>query len=448
MDRILLKDATIINEGDSFTGSVLINNGFIEDIYRGSVTDEIMDSSSVIDVSEKVLMPGIIDDHVHFRDPGLTYKADIFSESGAAVAGGITSFMEMPNTIPEVTTKTRLEDKFSIASERSLANYSFYIGATNDNLKEILSLDPKEVCGIKAFLGSSTGNIIINDLDSRKDLFLNANMLISAHCEDDGIIQDNLRQVKTKFGKNIPPEYHPVIRSEEACYRSSSMAVDLATKCNTRLHIAHISTARELGLLEKDSIPQKKRITSEACIHHLWFDENDYGKYGNRIKWNPAVKGEHDREGLLQGINDNAIDLIATDHAPHTAEEKGATYLKCPSGGPMVQHSLVAMLELYHRKKISLEKIVDKMCHAPAAIFNIDKRGFIRKGYHADIVITDINAKLKVQKDNLLYKCAWSPFEGIEFNSKVIYTFVNGNLVYDNGRLIRSEKGKKLLFNR
>lgn len=448
MDKILIKNATIINEGNNFIGSVLIKNGRIVDIFTEAPPGSINSYSLVIDASGKILMPGIIDDHVHFRDPGLTYKADIYSESKAAVAGGVTSYMEMPNTIPNVTTKKHLEDKFKIASEKSLANYSFYIGATNDNLREVLSLDPKNVCGIKIFLGSSTGNMLINSRDSLKDLFSNANMLVAAHCEDDEIIQYNLNKAKGKFGNNIPAEYHSIIRNEEACYRSSSMAVDLAGKYNTRLHILHLSTAKELELLEKNPYPERKRITSEACVHHLWFDEEDYKKYGTRIKWNPAVKSVNNKDALLRGLLDDTIDLIATDHAPHTMEEKDNTYLESPSGGPMVQHALVAILEFYHQGKISLEKIVDKMCHSPAKIFNIDKRGFIRKGYWADIVILDLNTKWTVNKDNILYKCAWSPFEGINFNSAVSYTFVNGIPVYNNGKFDESIKGKKLLFNR
>ncbi|AYL96347.1 dihydroorotase [Mucilaginibacter celer] len=444
MSTILIKAATIVNENKQYVADVLIKDGLIDkiDSQINVQADEIINAEGLH------LLPGCIDDQVHFREPGLTYKADIFSESRAAVAGGITSFMEMPNTVPNTLTQELLEDKYQIASRNSLANYSFFMGASNNNLDEVLHTDVNKVCGIKVFMGSSTGNMLVDDPHTLEKLFAQAPTLIATHCEDEATIKSNLAHYKQLLGENIPVRLHPKIRSAEACYLSSSMAIELAKKHNTRLHILHISTERETHLFD-NTIPLKdKRITAEACIHHLWFTDADYETKGNYIKWNPAVKTEADRDGILKAVLDGRIDVIATDHAPHTIEEKEQAYLQAPSGGPLVQHALPAMLELYHHGKISLEKIVEKMAHNVAILFQIDKRGYIREGYWADIVLVNLNKPWNVNKNNILYKCNWSPFEGNTFRSQVTHTIVSGNLAYEGGKLIEGKNGERLSFNR
>lgn len=446
--KTLLANATIINENKKFIGHILIKDGMIEDIFQEKTAISTLSYDNYIEARGKLLIPGIIDDQVHFREPGLTHKAEISTESKAAVAGGVTSFMEMPNTNPQTVTQELLNKKFDIAKEKSLANYSFYIGATNDNIDELLLTDPSKVCGIKIFMGSSTGNMLVDNKASLEEIFSQAPVLVAVHCEDEETIKQNSAKYKELYGENVPIKYHPAIRSDEACYKSSSLAVELAKKYNTRLHILHLSSEKELELFDEKTPLKEKRITAEVCVHHLWFDEADYEKLGASIKWNPAVKKKSDREALLNGLLLNKLDVIATDHAPHTLEEKKNSYFKAPSGGPLVQHSLQVMLELYHQGKISLEKIVEKMCHAPADLFQIDKRGYLRKGYWADIVLVDLNTKQKVEKSNLYYKCKWSPFEDYEFKSKISHTFVNGNLVFENGVFNENIKGKALLFNR
>jgi dihydroorotase len=444
MSTILIKAATIVNEHKQYVADVLIKDGLIDRI--DSVIDQQADE--VINAEGLHLLPGCIDDQVHFREPGLTYKADIYTESRAAVAGGITSFMEMPNTVPNTLTQELLEDKYQIASRNSLANYSFFMGASNNNLDEVLRTDTSKVCGIKVFMGSSTGNMLVDDPHTLEKLFAQSPMLIATHCEDEATIKSNLAHYKQLLGENIPVQMHPKIRSAEACYLSSSMAIELAKKHNTRLHILHISTERETHLFD-NTIPLKdKRITAEACIHHLWFTDADYETKGNYIKWNPAVKTEADRDGILRAVLDGRIDVIATDHAPHTVEEKEQPYLQAPSGGPLVQHALPAMLELYHHGKISLEQITEKMSHNVAILFQIEKRGFIREGYWADLVLVNLNKPWNVNKSNILYKCSWSPFEGNTFRSQIAYTLISGNLAYANGSLIEGKVGKRLTFNR
>ena len=393
-------------------------------------------------------MPGVIDDQVHFREPGMTYKAEIYTEAKAAVAGGITSFMEMPNTNPQTTTIEKLNEKFAIAKEKSLANYSFYMGATNDNLDELLKVNPKTVCGIKVFMGSSTGNMLVDNPESLAKIFSQAPTLIATHCEDEATIRKNTETYKEKYGEDIPFKYHPEIRSTEACYLSSSMAVGLAKKYNTRLHVLHLSSAKELDLFDNTVSSEEKRITAEVCVHHLWFSKKDYDKFGSRIKWNPAVKNKSDRDALLAGLIANKLDVVATDHAPHTTEEKNNKYFQAPSGGPLVQHSLLAMLELSLKGKIGIEMLVEKMCHAPAKIFKVENRGFLRKGYKADMVIVDLEKEQVVEKKNVLYKCAWSPFEGQKFSTSIEKTFINGHLAYNNGKFEESKKGEMLTFNK
>lgn len=423
---------------------VLVKDGVIDRI-DGKID---VRADKEIDAERLYLFPGCIDDQVHFREPGLTHKATIGTESRAAVAGGITSFMEMPNTVPNTLTRDLLEEKYQIAANTSPANYSFYMGASNDNLDEVLRTDTTNVCGIKVFMGSSTGNMLVDNPVTLEQIFAQSPMLVATHCEDEATIKANLEHYKQLLGENIPVKLHPKIRSEEACYLSSSMAIDLAKKHNTRLHILHISTEKETYLFD-NSIPLKeKRITAEACIHHLWFTDKDYETKGNLIKWNPAVKTEADRDGILKAILNGRIDVIATDHAPHTLEEKAQTYLKAPSGGPLVQHALPAMLELYHQGKITLEQIAEKMAHNVADCFQIEKRGFIREGYWADLVLVNLNNPWTIDKENLLYKCKWSPFEGSTFRSKVAYTIVSGNLVWDNGKLLDGIPGKRLSFTR
>jgi len=447
MYTLLIKNANIINENLEINGHLLIQDGKIIKIYNHS--DPLPENTDkVIDASGKLLIPGIIDDQVHFREPGLTHKAEIYTESKAAVAGGVTSYMEMPNTNPQTTTLELLDEKFSIASAKSLANYSFYFGATNQNIEELKKIDPKKVCGVKVFMGSSTGNMLVDDRDTLSRIFAESPVLIATHCEDEETIQKNIIKAKQEFGENVPLKFHPIIRSHEACYKSSSLAVELARKYNSRLHILHLSTAKELELFDDVTPSKDKLITAEVCVHHLWFDDSDYDRFGTRIKWNPAVKTKNDKEALINGIKSNKIDIVATDHAPHTIEEKENTYFKSPSGGPLVQHSLVAMLELYHKGIFTLNEIVNKMCHTPADIFKIENRGYIREGYWADLVLVDLNSPWTVSNDNILYKCNWSPFEGQQFNSKVTHTIINGHLIYQNGLFDETYRGMPLAFDR
>jgi len=447
MNDILIKNARIVNEGKIFTGDVHIVGEYIAEV--GSSISVKSTTTTVIDAENKLLLPGIIDDQVHFREPGLTHKATIASESKAAVAGGITSFIEMPNTLPHAITIKLVEDKFKIAAKSSYANYSFMIGGTNNNLEELLKVNPKKIAAIKLFLGSSTGNMLVDNEKALTDIFKYTNMLIVTHCEDEATINKNLEVYKKEFGNDIPIKFHPLIRSEEACYLSSSKAIALAKKTGARLHVYHISTAKEAQKLFNSKKPLKdKKITSEVCIHHLWFDDTDYEKKGTLIKWNPAVKTKADKAGLMQAVLSDKIDIIATDHAPHTLEEKKRVYTKAPSGGPLVQHALLAMLEMHKKGLISLEKIIEKMCHNPAILFQIKKRGFIKKGYFADLTMVDLSSLNTVTKDNILYKCKWSPFEGTPFTSKITHTFVNGQLIYNKGSFNNVIKGKRLTFNR
>ena len=448
----LIKDARIVNEGEEFRGHILIHQGKIHAVIRQGdpVTAEVRD---IIDAGGRLVIPGIIDDQVHFREPGLTHKAEIYTESRAAVAGGITSYMEMPNTLPQTTTIAALEDKFSLASEKSMANYSFYLGATNDNLDEIRKLHPGQSCGVKIFMGSSTGNMLVDDDQALAGIFDESPVLIAVHCEDESIIRTNTSRFRKDHGEDLPMSFHPLIRSEEACYRSSSKAVELAVRHKSRLHVLHVSTKRELGLFDSRLPVDRKQITAEVCIHHLWFDDLDYRKKGKLIKWNPAIKTPEDKEGLRKGLLENRLDVIATDHAPHTLAEKDRTYFQAPSGGPLVQHALPAMMELYKKGIWGLPLLVEKMCHAPARIFRLGNRGFIRKGYYADLVILD-EAPWTVSRDNILYKCGWSPFEGQEFTTRVLFTLVNGQVAYhwdvERGRHVFQEniRGMRLQFNR
>jgi dihydroorotase len=444
MGTTLILNANIVNEGKVFQADVLIKGQFIEAI--GDLSSRT--AKTVIDAKGKYLLPGAIDDQVHFREPGLTYKADIHSEARAAVAGGITSFMEMPNTNPPVFTQKLLEDKYQIASKTSLANYSFFIGASNDNLDEVLHTDITRVCGLKIFMGSSTGNLLVDDTKTLEGFYAQFPSLIATHCEDEATIRRNNEEYKARYGEEVPIKCHPLIRSEEACYKSSSFAVSLAKKHNTRLHILHISTAKETALFDNTIPLAQKKITAEACIHHMWFNDHDYDKLGTLIKWNPAVKTANDQAEILKAVLDDRIDVIATDHAPHTWDEKQNTYFKAPSGGPLVQHSMKAMLEFYHHGKITLEKIVQKMSHNPAILFQIGKRGYIREGYFADLVLVDLNNPHKVDKTNILSKCGWSPFEGTTFKSEVTHTFVSGHLAYADGKFDESVTGERLLFAR
>ena len=443
MRKILITNGRIINEGEAHYADILIEGNFIKKI-EGTIVhvpaDEVDDASGLWGV------PGLIDDQVHFREPGLTHKGDLFTESRAAVAGGITSYMEMPNTIPNALTQEILEQKYHLAAQKSLANYSFFMGASNDNLEEVLKTDGRHVCGVKIFMGSSTGNMLVDNTKALEGLFSKVPLLIATHCEDEATIRHNMAEYRKKYGEDVPMEYHPLIRSEEACYKSSSFAVALAKKHNTRLHILHISTEKELSLFRNDIPLEEKRITAEACIHHLWFSEEDYRTKGAFIKWNPAVKKASDRDAIFQAVLDDRIDVIATDHAPHTRQEKENTYFKAPSGGPLVQHSLVAMMEKHHDGMISMEKIVEKMCHNPAKMFKIDRRGFVREGYYADLVLVHPNDSWTVKPDNILYKCGWSPFEGYEFRSKVHHTIVSGIWAYRNGRIHEGGSGHRMAF--
>lgn len=440
----LLKDATIINEGTSKVADVLIKNGRIDKIGTG-LTDP---GAEEISLEGKYLVPGSIDDQVHFREPGLTHKATIATESRAAVAGGVTSFMEMPNTVPNALTQELLQDKYDIAAKTSLANYSFFMGASNDNIEEVLKTDPKNVCGVKVFMGSSTGNMLVDEPTTLNKIFSEVPMLIATHCEDEATVRKNMEIYREKYGEEVPIRCHPEIRSEEACYLSSSMAVDLAKKHNARLHVLHISTAKELSLFENKTPLDKKRITAEACIHHLWFSDEDYDEKGTFIKWNPAVKKSTDRAAIWEAVLDNRIDVIATDHAPHTIEEKQNTYFKAPSGGPLVQHALIALFEKSKEGVITKERVIEKTAHAPATLFSVKDRGYIREGYYADLVVIDPNTPTKVEKNNILYKCGWSPFEGSAFSHSIEKTFINGKLAFDNGKIIEHGTGDRLTFKR
>jgi dihydroorotase len=446
MKTTLIKNITIVNENKTFKGNVLIEGEWIKEVSSKPIVEQGVDT--VIDGEGRFLIPGLIDDQVHFREPGLTHKANLKTESRAAVAGGITSFMEMPNTVPNTVTQELLQDKYDLAAEDSIANYSFFFGATNDNLGEVLKTDPSTVCGVKVFMGSSTGNMLVDNRKTLEGLFSECKLLIATHCEDEETVQKNLAFYKEKYHNNIPMSAHPLIRNTEACYRSSSMAVELATKYNAKLHVLHISTEKELSLFDNKKALSEKRITAEACVHHAWFSDKDYEEKGSFIKWNPAVKTAKDREAIREAINNNTIDVLASDHAPHTIEEKNNSYLKAPSGGPLVQHALLAWLELVKQGVFTVEHIVQKASHDVATLFNVNKRGYIREGYYADLVIVDFDNDWVVSKDNLLYKCGWSPFEGQRFTTKVEKTFVNGNLVYDNGTIIEGTKGRRLLFER
>jgi dihydroorotase len=444
MQQLLLENALIINEGEKFKGHVLIEDNIIKKVSEEPIQ---ISNATIIDAEGKWLLPGVIDDQVHFREPGLTHKATIATESRAAVSGGITSFMEMPNTNPQTVTLEALEDKFRIAEEVSPANFSFYFGATNTNADLLKKLDPEKVCGVKVFMGSSTGNMLVDDEKALEAIFKESPVLIATHCEDESTIQQNMADAKAKYGDEIPFHMHSVIRSAEACYLSSSKAVELAIKTGARLHVLHLSSAKEMSLFAAGNVCDKK-ITAEGCVHHFWFDDSQYEEKGSFIKWNPAIKSEYDRDELRKALKEGRIDVIATDHAPHTLEEKDGSYTTAPSGGPLVQHSLVAMLEMVHRGVFTPELVVEKMCHNPARLFKIDRRGFIREGFYADLVLVDPEATWTVNKDNILYKCGWSPFEGQEFHSKVTHTIVNGMLVYENGILHDVNAGLSLEFNR
>lgn len=443
---ILIYNATIINEGLSYTGSVLIEGKTIKKIYKDeSIPEEILNRSQIVNAEGLWLLPGVIDDQVHFREPGLTHKGDIASESRAAIAGGVTSFMDMPNTKPQTTTIEELEKKFELGAEKAFANYSFYMGATNDNLAELKKVDKRKVCGVKVFMGSSTGNMLVDDKKVLQSIFAEIDMLIATHCEKEEIIRENLAKYKAEFGENIPIKYHPLIRSAEACYQSSSEAAELASKYSSRLHILHLSTAKEVSIF--DNIPLKdKKITGEVCVHHLWFSDEDYEKYGTRIKWNPAIKTKADRDGLMQGLLSGKLDVIATDHAPHLWEEKQGGVLQAASGGPLIQHSLQMMLELAKQGKITKEQVVDKMSHAPATLYHVHNRGYIREGYFADLVLANPNKPYTISKDNILYKCNWSPLEGETLSHSIEKTYLNGQLAFDEG-VVNEVRGEALTFD-
>jgi len=445
MNTTLIKNAQIVNEGVIFQGDLLIEGDFISKIGSDLKAPA---HAKIVDAKGKYLLPGAIDDQVHFREPGLTHKATIATESKAAIAGGITTFIEMPNTVPQATTQEELEKKFEIANKTSYANYSFMFGGTNDNLEELLKTDPQKVAGIKLFLGSSTGNMLVDNEEVLKKIFSSTQMLISVHCEDEETIRKNLKKHIALFGEDIPIKYHPRIRSEEACYLSSSKAIQLAKETGARLHIFHLSTAKETALFRNDIPLKEKKITAEVCVHHLTFDEGDYDEKGTFIKWNPAVKSAADKKGLWEALLDDRIDVIATDHAPHTFEEKQQIYTKAPSGGPLVQHGLPAMLTAVKSGKISLEKIVEKMCHNPAILFEIDKRGYVKEGFYADLVLVDLDKSWTVTKENTLYKCGWSPFEGSTLEATITHTFVNGSLAYEEGKFAAALPGKRIEFNR
>lgn len=445
MNTFLIKNGQLVNEGEVFVGDILIEEGRIAKIAPAI---ENINNARVIDAQGCWVLPGMIDDQVHFREPGLTHKGDIESESRAAIAGGITSFIEQPNTVPNAVTQELLEDKYQIASEKSFANYSFMMGGTNDNLEEVLKTNPRNVAGIKLFLGSSTGNMLVDKEEVLEKIFSSTDMLIAVHAEDEATTQQNLARYKEQYGEDISVACHPLIRSTEACYLSSSKAIALAEKTGARLHVFHVSTAIETKLFRNDIPLRDKKITAEVCVHHLWFSDEDYATKGNLIKWNPAVKSSSDRAALWEALLDDRIDVIATDHAPHTLEEKAKPYSQAPSGGPLVQHALVALLEASKEGMISIEKIVEKTAHNPAILFQIEQRGFLREGYHADLVLVDPNSDWTVSSDNILYKCGWSPFEGQTFSSKITHTFVNGNLVYEDGKINEKKSGQRLLFLR
>lgn len=444
MKKTLIKNAKVVNEGTITNCDILLNGNYIEKI-SSSISDA---NATVIDAKGNYVLPGIIDDQVHFREPGLTHKGNIATESKAAVAGGVTTFMEQPNTNPQTTTIEKLEEKFAVAKESSYANYSFLFGGTNDNLEELKKLDKNACSGVKLFLGSSTGNMLVDNEEVIEKIFSNTEMVISAHCEDETTIRKNMTTYKEKYGDNIPIEYHPIIRSTEACYLSSSKAIALAEKTGARLHVFHLSTGKETSLFRNDIPLKDKKITAEVCVHHLWFSDEDYKEKGTLIKWNPAVKTAEDRSILWDALLDDRIDVIATDHAPHTFEEKDNVYTKAPSGGPLVQHVLPAMLEKVLDGTITIERMVEKMCHNPAILFQIEKRGYIKEGYFADLVIVDTNSPWQVSKSNILYKCGWSPFEDYTFKSKISHTFVNGHLVYENGVVSEQKNAHRLTFNR
>ncbi len=449
MEALFIKNATIVSDNKIRHGHILCRNGVIEKIFADDVSAFPGNGTArIIDAGGKLVIPGIIDDQVHFREPGLTHKADIYSESRAAVAGGITSFMEMPNTNPPTTTRELLDQKTGIASGSSFANFSFYMGATNDNLRQLKEADPAIVCGVKVFMGSSTGNMLVDDDATLRAIFAGVKIPVAVHCEDEKTIQANTLAHKRKYGENLPVVMHPAIRSEEACWLSSSYAVELAREYGTRLHVLHISTARELELFDALTPPEQKRITSEACVHHLWFDQSNYAKLGTRIKWNPAIKTRADREALVSAVDSGLIDVVATDHAPHTLEEKSASYFNAPSGAPMVQHALPAMLELVKKGSLTIEKLVTRMCHAPAMLFNIDRRGSIKEGYFADMTIVNMEKSWTVDSENILYKCGWSPMEGVTFSTQVTHTIVNGYVVFENGKVDSEPRGVQLKFNR
>lgn len=444
MKTCVIKNAQIINEGKIVAGDVLVKDGRIEKIGAGISYP----NATEINAEGLYLAPGLIDDQVHFREPGLTHKGEIYTESRAAVAGGITSYMEMPNTYPPATTQELLQDKYDIAARRSLGNYSFFMGTSNDNYEEVMKTDLRNVCGLKIFMGASTGNMLVDNPTTLDHIFANFPGLIATHCEDEHTIRTNLARYKEQYGDDIPVQYHPLVRSEEACYLSSSMAIGLAKKHGTRLHILHISTAKETALFSNDVPLEQKQITAEACVHHLWFSDADYATKGMYIKWNPAIKTAADRAAILQALLDDRIDVLATDHAPHTIEEKEQPYTKAPSGGPLVQHALPALLQMYHQGKISLERIVEKACHNPAKMFKVKDRGYIREGYKADLVLFNLNQPWTVAKNNILYKCGWSPFEGTTFQSSITHTFINGHLAYQNGQFDDSQLGERLVFER
>ena len=445
MNNYLVKNARIVNRGITSLGYVLVRGGVIKAVGKGEPVEE-AGVVEVIDAGGEYLIPGVIDDQVHFREPGLTHKAEIATESRAAVAGGITSFMEMPNTIPQATSIEELEKKYERAEKVSLANYSFYLGATNDNIEEIKNLDPSRNCGVKVFMGSSTGNMLVDKRESLERIFAESPTLIATHCEDEATIRKNTEEQRQIYDEEIPVNLHPLIRSEEACYLSSSLAVELAEKHQSRLHVLHISTARELELFTHGTDFDKKRITAEVCVHHLWFTDADYESKGTLIKWNPAIKTKHDRNSLIAALLNDKLDVVATDHAPHTIEEKQSKYFKSPSGGPMVQHALIAMLELVKRNEITIEKVVEKMCHAPARLFGIKERGFLEPGCKADMVLLDSDREWQVANNNILYKCGWSPFTGETFHSAVTHTWVNGKLVYKEGMFNEMVRGERLEF--
>jgi dihydroorotase len=446
--KTVIKNARIVNEGRIYTGAVLIDGEFIANVFAGEeIPAGVAEGAKVLDATGQYLIPGVIDDQVHFREPGLTHKGEIATESRAAVAGGVTSYMEMPNTIPQTVTQELLEQKYLRAAEVSAANYSFYMGATNDNLAEVMKTDGSRVCGIKIFMGSSTGNMLVDNEAVLSEIFRNTNLLVATHCEDEPTIIRNTAIYREKYGDFVPLSAHPKIRSAEACFLSTAKAVGLATKFGTRLHVLHLSTAEEMKLFSSGPLDEK-HITAEVCVHHLWFDEHDYMAHGNRIKWNPAIKSASDKTALWNALLTNKIDVVATDHAPHTLQEKEHSYFKAPSGGPLVQHSLTAMLEMSRKGMISVERVIEKMCHAPADLFRIDRRGYIREGYYADLVLVDPAQSWVVSTENILYKCGWSPFEGTEFSHRVSSTFVNGELVYDNGNIISEKIGMRMMFKR